>query len=126
VPCFHVSLESTQRHQQNPFLLRDLTHPLHRPYLRVEVEALRVEEEDHLDGAGWVLDGQEVEDLDGHLEDSLGLDTTWELAMEMAAFAWQENHPLPSLEIAAKPYIGWRSWRTITSSTEPLKLSLTP
>jgi hypothetical protein len=91
----------------------------------VEVEALQVEEGDRLDGAGQVLDGQEAEDLDGHSEDFLGLDTTWEPAMETAAFAWQENHPLPSLEITAKPYIGWQSWRTITSSTEPLKLSLT-
>jgi hypothetical protein len=61
------------------------------------------EEEDHLvdhpDGDGWVLDGLEVEDLDGCLEDSLGLGTTWELSTEMAAFAWQENPQLPSLEL---------------------------
>ena len=126
MPCFHASLESTQRHQQNPFLLRDLTHPLCQPHLLLEVEALLEEEEGRPDGDGQALDGQEVEDLDGHLEDSLGLDTTWELAMETAAFAWQGNHLLPSLEITAKLYTGWQSWRTITSSTEPLKLSLTP
>jgi hypothetical protein len=80
------------------------------------------EEEDHLDGDGQALDGQEVEDRDGHLEGSLGLDITWEWAMETAAFTWQENHLLPSLEIAAKLYTGWWSWRTITSLTEPLKL----
>jgi hypothetical protein len=90
------------------------------------VEALlEEEEEDHLDGDGQVLDGLEVKDLDGHLEGSLDLDTTWELAMEMAAFAWQENHLLPSLGITAKLYTGWWNWRTITSLTEPLKPSPT-
>jgi hypothetical protein len=81
---------------------------------------------DHLDRDGQAPDGLEVEDLDGHLEDSLDLDTTWEPFMEMAAFVWQESPLLPSLEIIAKPYTGWQNWRIITSSTEPLKLSPTP
>jgi hypothetical protein len=81
---------------------------------------------DHLDGDGQVLGGLEVKDPDGHLEDSLDLGTTWEPSMEMAAFAWQGSHLLPLQEIAAKPYTGWQSWRTITSLTEPLRLLLTP